>query len=420
MLNNLHIKTSLIQAFRYQARAVFLTYPQCDLTKEHALTLLRTLLGEAEGTHYLIGRERHQDGHYHLHVFVERTRMIETTRPSYFDLETVDPATGGIKVFHPNITSPRDRAAVKSYITKEDTEPLHWPQDWSWSAPAEKKSKWSEATPLLLEGKSPVDLLKLMPEFVLANLQRVEQAAKFVANVTAQANVPPLEEFLGWDLPPEFASTQVEPFHSIWNELKGNLANMEFGRRQLFLHGATGIGKSTFLQHLMLVVRTYLIPTEDFYDMWDNGLYDLSVLEEFKGQKPIQWLNQWLDGAQLNLRKKGSQALKTRAVPTLILSNFSPLGSDIYPNMQENVSIQTFRRRLKVFEVDLQTMRGLTQALRIFLVSTGRSCPALPSPVTAPVPAPLPTTVNPLWHGDIPRPTIGQPISIDDSPVQID
>lgn len=357
-------------AFRFQARAIFLTYAQCPVPKEHALTMLRTKLGEAEGTRYLIGQEKHADGNFHLHVYVERSRMIESTRANFMDLEWQREGGDDVITYHPNIESPRNRSTVKTYVTKDDNNPTVWPEDWEWKGPNKRKGKWEEATPKLLEGMTERDLLKEMPAFVLGNLRQVKEAVSFLRMQTSQALIPPLAEFLNWELPLDFGLGKSHSFHTVWSVLRGNLTNMEFGRRQLYLRGDTGIGKSTFLRHLMMCIRAYLIPTEDFYDLYEDQLYDLSVIEEFKGQKPIQWLNQWLDGATLNVRKKGSQAVKLKAIPTIILSNFCILTStEIYPNMQETISLQTLRRRFHVVEVDKKDMHALTEALRLFLTA---------------------------------------------------
>jgi len=363
--------------FRFDSRAAFLTYPQCDVPAADALTLLRTKLGEADGTHYLIGVEAHADGHPHLHVFVERRNKITTRNAGYFDLEVAGP-DGAPRVFHPNVTAPRDRGDVMKYVSKQGNT-LQWPDDWDWKASmaTKRKGQWEQATPLLMQGQDARELLKTMPAFVLANKKKVEEAVVFLQLTSLQAKIPPLTEFLTWEIPLDFAGRLVNGFLDVWNCLRDNLANMEFGREQLYLHGPTGIGKSTFLQHLFKVLRVYLIPNEDFYDHWEDTLYDLSVIEEFKGQKPIQWLNQWLDGAIMNVRKKGSQGLKTKAVPTLILSNFSPMGAEIYPNMQETVSIGTFRRRLKVFDVTQEMMRAMTNALRLYLGAKGVELPRI-------------------------------------------
>lgn len=396
--------------FRFNARSAFLTYPKCDVPMEHALTMLRTKIGEAQGTHYLIAVEAHEDGTPHLHVFWERTNKLNTVNERFFDLEVPlgafqppggyrgtneevirqmneagQPGLGRpegwepmVDRFHPNVTVPRNRGDVIKYVSKHGNV-MCWPQDWDWKEAMTKKRKgqWEEATPLLMQGQDARELLKTMPAFVLANKKKVEEAVVFLQLSHLQEKIPPLTEFLTWELPLDFDGRRVNGFLDVWNGLRDSLANMVFGKKQWYLHGGTGIGKSTWLQHLFKVIRVYLIPNEDFYDHWEDSLYDMAVIEEFKGQKPIQWLNQWLDGGVMNMRKKGSQAIKTKAVPTVILSNFSPMGAEIYPNMQETISIGTFRRRLHVVEVDQALMRAMTNGLRLYMTAKGLDLPPI-------------------------------------------
>ena len=61
---------------------------------------------------------------------------------------------------------------------------------------------------------------------------------------------------------------------------------------------------------------------EDFYDFYEDENYDLVVLDEFRGQKTIQFLNMWTQGGIMNVRKKGSQTMKTRNLPFIVLSNY--------------------------------------------------------------------------------------------------
>jgi len=62
---------------------------------------------------------------------------------------------------------------------------------------------------------------------------------------------------------------------------------------------------------------------EDFYDFYSDEGTDLIVLDEFKASKPIQVLNQWLDGQQLTVRVKGGQRMKLKNHPFIILSNYT-------------------------------------------------------------------------------------------------
>ena len=62
---------------------------------------------------------------------------------------------------------------------------------------------------------------------------------------------------------------------------------------------------------------------EDFYDGYEDGCYDLVVMDEFKSHKKIQFLNAWCDGQPLPLRQKGCQSVKNDNLPLIVCSNFS-------------------------------------------------------------------------------------------------
>lgn len=91
----------------YHARRFFLTYPQCELTKESALELLARVAGD--DFHYIIGREAHQDGAHHLHVYLEFPRPKRVRDARYFDLGE----------YHPNIQTVRRPVECQAYCTKD-------------------------------------------------------------------------------------------------------------------------------------------------------------------------------------------------------------------------------------------------------------------------------------------------------------
>lgn len=66
------------------------------------------------------------------------------------------------------------------------------------------------------------------------------------------------------------------------------------------------------------------MPVEDFYDFYDEEFHRLVIFDEFKGQKSLCFLNRWLQGDLFCIRRKGSQAIKTRNLPFIFCSNFSP------------------------------------------------------------------------------------------------
>jgi len=123
-----------------------------------------------------------------------------------------------------------------------------------------------------------------------------------------------------------------------------------FRSRQLYVWGPPAVGKTTFLRLLEKSLRVYYMPTdENFYDFYDDEDYDLIVVDEFKGQKTIQDLNRWLDGQTLTVRKKGTQCMKFRNLPVIIVSNFPP--HVVYRNKFEKGELEPFTSRLLVVEI---------------------------------------------------------------------
>ena len=92
------------------------------------------------------------------------------------------------------------------------------------------------------------------------------------------------------------------------------------------------------------------MPTsEDFYDSYNEEFHDLVVMDEFRAQKTIQFLNQWLQGSIMSVRKKGSQGEKKKNLPMIILSNYS-LESAFSKSSSEK--LDTLRCRLEIVEVE--------------------------------------------------------------------
>nr|UBQ66236.1 Rep protein [crane CRESS-DNA virus] len=76
--------------FQFQSRYVLLTYAQCgQLDAFRVMDVISALAGEC-----IIGREHHEDGGLHLHVFVDFGRKFRSRKADVFDVEG----------FHPNIS----------------------------------------------------------------------------------------------------------------------------------------------------------------------------------------------------------------------------------------------------------------------------------------------------------------------------
>ncbi|QIR82259.1 replication associated protein [Chicken genomovirus mg2_274u] len=95
-----------MSSFRFQARYGLFTYSQCGRLRPQQVSEHFTSLG----ADHIIGRETHQDGGTHLHVFADFRRKYRTRDNRKFDVEG----------FHPNIVpSLRNPAGGWDYATKD-------------------------------------------------------------------------------------------------------------------------------------------------------------------------------------------------------------------------------------------------------------------------------------------------------------
>jgi len=160
--------------------------------------------------------------------------------------------------------------------------------------------------------------------------------------------------------------------------LKSNIGvTRSLRQKQLYIHGPKEFFKSTVIELLQVFFTLYEVPKgEDFYDFYDDRVMDLAYIDEFKAQKQIQWLNQFLEGSRMTLRKKGSQYLKMKNLPVIITSNFSLEQCYAGALAKDPNKLDTLLSRVEVIELlhPLDTL-GLAQALGL----TDQTYPAMKS-----------------------------------------
>ncbi|ALV85590.1 replication-associated protein [Pavonia yellow mosaic virus] len=107
--------------FKINAKNYFLTYPQCTLTKEEALSQILNLQIPTNKKYIKICRELHENGEPHLHVLLQLEGKYQCTNQRFFDLVSPTRSTH----FHGNYQGASSSSDVKSYVEKEgDT--LEW------------------------------------------------------------------------------------------------------------------------------------------------------------------------------------------------------------------------------------------------------------------------------------------------------
>ena len=126
------------------------------------------------------------------------------------------------------------------------------------------------------------------PAYVLRNKRKVEEYISYQEDKRQRTEKK--KPWLGCEGPNNYQDAEIAKW------LNDNLGKpRKFKQPQLFISGPKNMGKTTLIEQLREYFNIYDIPlNEDFYDFYADNRYDLAVIDEFKGQKPIQWLNLFL------------------------------------------------------------------------------------------------------------------------------
>lgn len=297
-------KQKKTKGFRMYAMSFSITFPQNTTTKTEAEARINAKWDDVS---YVIAQEKHEDGNLHLHIYLQFP-----TRKNFKDAKCFD----FIGNQHGNYQVTKHIRKWIEYIVKEDKE--YAAKGIDVKAILQKKNpKGKLLVDMLDAGASVEDVRKTDNYFFCINKKKLEDYGAYMSIINQREK---LEE---WKVPDWINLTGSNRKIGKW--LADNIRQSRpFKAPQLFVHGPPNHGKTTLIESLKKSLSVYHIPTtEDFYDAFDND-YDLCVIDEFKGQKSIQWLNQFLDGQTMTMRKKGSQYLKTKNIPTIILSNYVP------------------------------------------------------------------------------------------------
>lgn len=301
----------------------FLTFPQTncpkELAKERLLTAQRI---QIKG--FMIAQEQHQDGNHHLHIGLWLHKKA-TVPPNYFDF---------VVGKHGNYLRMRSGYGTVNYLTKEDTTPISYglvPVPGSAVAKeqtANKKAMKSQSgsrsksnlsitiTTAIQSGCSEREVHDIDPGYFLREKRKIQEYITWWAS--QQANT----KSLSWkEL--TYNGTDVNT-RLIVDWLNLNIKKSRaFKQEQLYISGPMNSRKTSLLLKLSEYLRTYEIPMEDFYDLYPHPEPDLLWMDEYKGQKTIQFLNLIAQGAPMTLRIKGAQKMKLKNIPLIVLSNLT-------------------------------------------------------------------------------------------------
>lgn len=176
-----HISLSLM-TFRIQAKSFLLTYPKCNLNCEQIKDGLLALELDIEAIH--IGREHHEDGDLHIHVYLRLSKRLTTRNCNYFDI-------GG---HHCNISAGiRNHRQAWEYVGKEGFETLTYPEGATYTV--EKENKWMA----VIEAATPDDFdtaaIEASARDYVINFERIETYKRHKFSHKHDVYIPKFTEF---------------------------------------------------------------------------------------------------------------------------------------------------------------------------------------------------------------------------------
>jgi len=325
--------------FRMQCKNFFLTFPQCPTTKEVAQERIKE---KWPGCLSLVCQEKHKDGNNHLHILLQFDRPLNIKRSDFFDF------IGGQ---HGKYEPARNIRKSVEYITKKGDYISNGISVES--ILAKKNPKQDDVAKEIVDGASLSDIKKNHVGFYMMHKRKLEEFHTETLLENAKKDKKTWVEFSEEKL--TGMSSQNKRI-ALW--LNNNLFKQRvFKQKQLYIYGPRNMGKSSLIIALKNYAMVYSMPAlEAFYDLYNEDFHDLIVLDEFRAQKTIQELNSWLDGSEMPLRKKGSQGLKKKNLPMIILSNYSLEECYSKTSEKERESgntdrLDTLRCRLDIVEV---------------------------------------------------------------------
>lgn len=247
---------------RLNRKTFFLTYPQCSLDPECVLDWMLKKGGEQ----IVVGREKHQDGNLHLHVFVQFEKKKNLKRADYFDIKGFHPNIGQDKSFG-NKDEKQSKKDMIAYVIKGG--------DYvEWGIDAKAYIKASENHTALLCKKLIRDEITLT-QFVEQQPDMLLQLGKVEKNLKLYQNLKVMEKAITKD---------------------GFIK-----RESYWIWGTPRIGKSFYVRRKY--PQCYL---KGFNKWWDGyTVQEVVLLEEFDSDFLAHHLKIWTDNYLFNAEIKG-------------------------------------------------------------------------------------------------------------------
>jgi len=315
--------------FQAKSKQFLLTIAQDGTSLEAIRTSLEDHMGPLL-RFAVISSELHSDGSPHRHLYLQFLEPHRVKKATHFDFLTSS---------HVNIQkvgkTHSDQVRACRYVMKDKDFVLLNITQAELDLELEMKSaRGTKDTPsaqivnALRAGTTVSDVLKNYPGPGLLNLKKIQEYSNFLATEASRLKSKRFSNMKIKDV----AAFTTRPQDRVvleqvcaWFNENIYADDRPIRTPQLWLWGPPGCGKSSLIAKLQDCMKMYLVPAED----WDCGYaddLDLAVLDEFTGYKTLYWMNRFLDGSCMPLKKKGAAAtfIKSKNIPVIVLSNATP------------------------------------------------------------------------------------------------
>lgn len=297
--------------FRIQSNAVLLTYPHEQRTPQAAINFCKALHGDQ--IKYIVAcREQHQDGDFHVHVFIMFKSRFSTTRENFWDWDQK----------HGNY-----QGVLNAYVNEK-------------IAYVKKDGDWLE------EGERPLD-----------------KKRRTIRERNALILTRPLNELVREG---EISINQVQTLVKAKAILQlmekvNDLTDEEVGRN-LWIYGETGTGKSRWVRRNC--PNLYWKGINKWWDGYE-GEEDVVIDDIGEGHGFLAyWLKIWLDRYAFIGEIKGSSGMM-RPKRIVITSNYTPEEIFKLPNGNvDDTTCQCIRRRCRIVAIEDLLHEEIEEATR--------------------------------------------------------
>nr|QHA25131.1 replication-associated protein [Tomato yellow spot virus]QHA25139.1 replication-associated protein [Tomato yellow spot virus] len=326
--------------FRVQAKNIFLTYPQCTLTKEEALSQLQAIQLPSNKKFIKICRELHDDGQPHLHVLLQLEGKIQITNNRLFDLVSTTRSAH----FHPNIQGAKSSSDVKSYIDK-DGDTVEWGEfqvDGRSSRGGQQTANDAAAEALNAPDKrTALQIIKeKLPEKYLFQFHNLNSNLDRIFSKAPEPWVPPFPLSSFTNVPDEMQEWADEYFG------RGSAAR-PLRPMSLIVEGDSRTGKTMWAR--ALGPHNYLSGHLDFNSKVYSNQVEYNVIDDVAPHylKLKHWKE--LIGAQKDWQtncKYGKPVQITVGIPSIVLCNPGEgVSYKEFLDKEENVSLKNWTLR---------------------------------------------------------------------------